>query len=160
MKHLVLIGFMASGKSTLASLLSQSLNLPIFSTDMWITQQVQKSISDIFDLYGESEFRLWEQKAFDVILDLKQTHIIDCGGGFVLQNNIKQLGRVYYLDTPLELIRVRLTALEREKRPLSKDFEKLYMQRKEIYGFQSHLSICEINEVLEDWKSELNAPHP
>ena len=34
------------------------------------------------------------------------------------------------------------------------------MQRKEIYGFQSHLSICEINEVLEDWKSELNAPHP
>ena len=77
-----------------------------------------------------------------------------------MQNNIKQLGRVYYLDTPLELIRVRLTALEREKRPLSKDFEKLYMQRKEIYGFQSHLSICEINEVLEDWKSELNAPHP
>lgn len=159
MKHLLLIGFMASGKSTTAHLLAPSLNLPIFSTDSWITLQAQKSISEIFSLYGEGEFRLWEKKAFEEILKLQQTHIIDCGGGFVLNNDVQKLGRVYYLKVGLEEIKRRLSQKEqRLSRPLSNDVEKLYFQREKIYS-QNASKVIEgknqeeiLEEIVQDWK--------
>lgn len=158
MKHLVLVGFMASGKSTLASLLSLSLNLPIFSTDLWIEFQAQKSIAEIFSLYGESEFRLWEKRAYEEILRLQETHIIDCGGGFVLGNDVRELGRVYYLQVGLEEIQRRLQSKQEElKRPLAKNIEELYFQRERVYqSLASKVILGEeknvLEEVLEDWK--------
>lgn len=159
MKHLLLIGFMASGKSTTANLLSPSLNLPIFSTDSWITLQSQKSISEIFSLYGESEFRFWEKRAFEEISKLQQTHIIDCGGGFILNNDVQKLGRVYYLKVGLEEIEKRLTQKEqRLARPLSHDIKNLYSQREELYN-QKASKVIEgknqeeiLEEIMQDWK--------
>lgn len=159
MMHLILVGFMASGKSTLARQLNLSLNLPIFSTDDWIEQQSRLSISEIFSLYGESEFRIWEKRAYQAIIELEERCIIDSGGGFVLQGGMQRLGRVYYLDTPLEMIKERLCAQERRKRPLSKNFLDLYFKRKEIYERESLLRVREIEEILEDWK-RINAPLP
>lgn len=159
MKHLLLIGFMASGKSTLAKLLSSSLNLPIFSTDSWITLQAQKSISEIFSLYGEGEFRLWEKRAFEEISKLEKPHIIDCGGGFILGNNVSKLGRVYYLKVSLEETQRRLSQKEqRLTRPLSKDVENLYFQREGLYIQRASKVIEENNqeevlkEIMQDWK--------
>lgn len=158
MKHLVLVGFMASGKSTLASLLSPSLNLPIFSTDLWIEFQAQKSIVEIFSLYGESGFRLWEKRAYEEILGLQEAHIIDCGGGFVLGNDVRELGRVYYLQVGLEEIQRRLQSKQEElKRPLAKNIEELYFQRERVYqSLASKVILGEgknvLEEVLEDWK--------
>lgn len=159
MKHLVLIGFMASGKSTLASLLSPLLNLPIFSTDDWISTQTQKSIPEIFSLYGEEGFRVWERKTFEAILELKQTHIIDCGGGFVLRNHPKDLGRVYYLKVPLKEIQKRLENKEqRLVRPLANDISTLYSQREGIYQLNASKVIENqdqeeiLKEVEQDWK--------
>lgn len=159
MMHLVLIGFMASGKSTFAQQLSASLKLPVFSTDDWISSQTQLSISEIFTSYGENEFRVWEQRAYRVIMDLEQRYIIDCGGGFVLQGRMKELGRVYYLDVSLEIIEKRLCGKERQKRPLSKDFKELYIQRKRLYEKESLLKVNQIEEIIEDWK-RINAPLP
>lgn len=159
MKHLVLVGFMASGKSTLASLLSPSLNLPIFSTDLWIEFQTQKSVAEIFSLYGESEFRLWEKRAYEEILELQETHIIDCGGGFVLGNDVRELGRVYYLQAGLEEIQRRLQSKQEEiKRPLAKKIGELYFQRERVYqSLASKVVLGErgegLEEILEDWKS-------
>lgn len=159
MKHLILIGFMASGKSTLAKLLSSSLNLPIFSTDTWITLQAKKSISEIFSLYGEAEFRLWEKKAYRQILELKQPNIIDCGGGFILENDVQKLGRVYYLKVELEEIQRRLSQKEqRLTRPLSNDIQNLYFQREGLYT-QKASKVIEgdnqeeiLKEIVQDWK--------
>lgn len=149
---------MASGKSTLASLLSPSLNLPIFSTDLWIEFQAQKSIVEIFSLYGESGFRLWEKRAYEEILGLQEAHIIDCGGGFVLGNDVRELGRVYYLQVGLEEIQRRLQSKQEElKRPLAKNIEELYFQRERVYqSLASKVILGEgknvLEEVLEDWK--------
>lgn len=156
MKHLVLTGFMASGKSTLASLLSTSLKLPIFSSDTWIEKQSGISIAEIFSLYGESEFRKWEKKAFKQVMSLEESHIIDCGGGFVLQNDVRRLGRVYYLQVELEEIQRRLRAKEENsKRPLSKQIKSLYEIREKIYQAQADRIIgneTRLEEIIEDWR--------
>lgn len=159
MKHLVLIGFMASGKSTLAKLLSTSLNLPIFSSDEWIVKQSQMSIAKIFALCGEGGFRDWEMRACEEISSLKERHIIDCGGGFVLKNDVQRLGRVYYLKASLEEIKQRLLQQDqREIRPLANSIENLYFQREEIYTLKACKIIEECNQtqalraIIEDWK--------
>lgn len=156
MKHLVLIGFMASGKSTLASLLSTSLKLPIFSSDAWIENQSGISIAEIFSLYGESEFREWERKAFGQAMSLGKSHIIDCGGGFVLQNDVRELGRVYYLQVELEEIQRRLMAKEESsKRPLTNQIKSLYEMREKIYQAQADKIIgseTRLEEIIEDWR--------
>lgn len=156
MKHLVLIGFMASGKSTLASLLSTSLKLPIFSSDTWIENQSGISIAEIFSLYGESEFREWERRAFRQVMNLEESHIIDCGGGFVVQNDVRELGRVYYLQVELEEIQRRLMAKEESsKRPLSNQIKSLYEMREKIYQAQADKIIrseTKLEEIIEDWR--------
>lgn len=156
MKHLVLVGFMASGKSTLASLLSTSLKLPIFSSDTWIEKQGGISIAEIFSLYGESEFREWEKKAFNQAMNLEESHIIDCGGGFVLQNDVRRLGRVYYLQVELEEIQRRLMVREESsKRPLSNQIKSLYEVREKIYQAQADRIIgneTRLEEIIEDWR--------
>ena len=158
MKHLVLIGFMASGKSTLASSLSLSLSLPVFSSDVWIEKQCGMSIAKIFSLYGESEFREWEKRAFEKIVGLEESHIIDCGGGFVVQNDVRRLGRVYYLQVGLSEIERRLsTKEESSKRPLSKEIETLYAQRERLYQAQASKVIDNqkegaLQEIIEDWR--------
>lgn len=156
MKHLVLTGFMASGKSTLASLLSASLRLPIFSSDTWIESQSGISIAEIFSLYGESEFREWEKKAFRQAMSLEKSHIIDCGGGFVVQNDVRRLGRVYYLQVELEEIERRLRIKEESsKRPLSNQIKSLYEIREKIYQAQADRIIrseTRLEEIMEDWR--------
>lgn len=156
MKHLVLIGFMASGKSTLASLLSTSLKLPIFSSDTWIENQYGASIAEIFSLYGEDKFREWERKAFKQAMSLGESHIIDCGGGFVVQNDVRELGRVYYLQVGLEEIERRLRIKEESsKRPLAKQIKSLYEMREKIYQAQSDKIIgseIRLEEIIEDWR--------
>lgn len=159
MTHLVLIGFMASGKSTFAKRLHLCLNLPIFSTDDWIEAQSKMTISEIFSCGGEEAFREWEKKAYQEILKLEEKYIIDCGGGFVLHGGIQKLGRVYYLDTPLEDIGKRLRAEEKDKRPLSKSFKELYEKRKELYEKESLLKVKTIEEIVKDWK-RISVPLP
>lgn len=159
MKHLILIGFMASGKSTLAKALSASLNLPLFSTDIWIEQRTQMSIDQIFSSYGEDEFRIWEKRAYEYILNLEHRSIVDCGGGFVLQGELEKLGRVYFLDTPLEIIKTRLLQDQGDKRPLKKKYQELYTQRRMLYKNESSLIIRGEDEVLEDWR-RINALLP
>ena len=49
MKNIVLIGFMGSGKSTVARCLVEKLSREAFSTDAIIELQEKRKISDIFD---------------------------------------------------------------------------------------------------------------
>ena len=52
--HVVLIGFMASGKSTLGPRLAQRLRRPFVDLDDWIAGDQRSSIADIFDRAGEA----------------------------------------------------------------------------------------------------------
>ncbi len=159
MKHLILIGFMGSGKSSLASNLSRELLLPVFSTDLAISEQLQMSISDIFSHFGEEFFRAQESRIFAAIKQLEAVHIIDCGGGFGYYQEVNALGKVIFLDLEFEEILQRMNEDERSKRPLFGNEAKakeLFLQRREVYLAKADIRL----KSLKDLKEQINALLP
>ena len=80
--NIYLIGMMGSGKSTLGKTLSENIQKPFVDLDSEIEKAAGKSISEIFDIDGDEQFRKIETK------QLKQysESIVACGGGIVLND--------------------------------------------------------------------------
>ena len=62
--RLIIIGSMASGKSTVGRKLSKKLGLEFFDTDYEIENKAGAKISWIFDVEGEEKFRDREYETF------------------------------------------------------------------------------------------------
>lgn len=81
MKKIILCGYMASGKSTIARLLSQSSHIPYLDLDEVIEKQAQKTVAKIFEEDGEIKFRKLEHKALNSLINLSEPFILALGGG-------------------------------------------------------------------------------
>ena len=57
-----LVGFMATGKTTIGKRLSSKLNLPFFDSDREIELALGCSIAEYFRIHGETKFRVVEEK--------------------------------------------------------------------------------------------------
>lgn len=55
--NIFLIGFMGTGKTTIANCLSRKLDRKVVEMDQIIAERAGMSISDIFKTYGEQHFR-------------------------------------------------------------------------------------------------------
>lgn len=136
--RIVLIGFMGSGKSTVAQILAKKLNLNHYGTDYLVRGYLgRKSIEEIFKKDGEKKFREAETK---IIKDLekKDSCIISSGGGVVMKpkdmESLKKNSKVIYLKTEFETILKRVKTLK--NRPLLKDKDKakqIYTERLPFY---------------------------
>ncbi|APZ46937.1 shikimate kinase [Polaribacter reichenbachii] len=78
---IVLLGYMASGKSSIGKKLSKSLEMNFIDLDDYIIEKEKKSISDIFKENGEIYFRLIETKYLKEILSKDGNFILSLGGG-------------------------------------------------------------------------------
>ena len=87
-KNLVLIGMMASGKSTIGYLVSKRLNINFVDIDKIIEKEMKMKIYDIFKKKGEIFFRKLEEKT--TINFLKSyNNVISLGGGGFLNKKIR-----------------------------------------------------------------------
>lgn len=146
--NLILIGFMGTGKSTIARQLSQKLSLPFFEMDQLIVEQEGKEISEIFKENGEDYFRDLETSLLKNILQ-KNGGIISCGGGIVLRDeNIKEMkehGSVVLLTATPETILQRVQYSN--SRPVLSgkknihDIAKLMEERQEKYFQAADITI-------------------
>ena len=88
--NLSLIGFMGTGKSTIASRLAENLGFNLIDTDALIEKKASKSIKEIFSDDGESEFRRLESQILEG-LNGKERMVIATGGGIVKnQKNVDE----------------------------------------------------------------------
>ena len=89
-KNLYLIGFMAVGKSHLGRLVADSLGFKFFDTDQIIEEQSGRTILEIFESEGESEFRSMEKAL--ITSGLPDTaSVISCGGGLPIPEGMMDL---------------------------------------------------------------------
>ena len=90
---IALIGFMATGKTTIGKALVIYLGeeYKFIETDQLIIQKTGKSISSIFTEEGEEKFREYESDVCEKVSKLNKV-VISCGGGIVLnKKNVESL---------------------------------------------------------------------
>lgn len=101
MNHIVLIGFMGCGKSSVGEKLAEYLDLPFIDTDLLIEEQEKMSVNEIFETFGEAAFRKKETETLQKIAGQKERHVIAVGGGLPVQTQneeiLKEMGDIVYL---------------------------------------------------------------
>lgn len=110
--HIILIGYMGCGKTTLGKKLSFRKRLALLDTDKMIEQRQKKTISEIFDEEGETAFRMMETECLKEIGNYSDRYVISVGGGLPLKEEnrrlLKELGCVFYLRARPDTIFGRL----------------------------------------------------
>ena len=156
-----LVGFMGSGKTTLATALGKRLNWRVEDSDRLVERHESMSIADIFAKYGERHFREAEHKVLTDLLPVRRVVVATGGGTFVSPENqalINLDGVSIWLDVSLERIIERLPMDGR--RPLASDrsnLKRLFHSRRSAYGRASmrldagHTSTSALVEQVVSW---------
>ena len=138
MSNIFLIGFMGTGKSTVASYIATHYGRDIIEMDELIAEREKMSIPDIFDKYGEDYFRKAETTLLKEI-ENEHNKVVSCGGGIVLREQnvtmMKESGRVVLLTAKPETILERVK--KDDNRPLLKnnknvDFIRNMMEQRQL----------------------------
>lgn len=132
-----LVGFMASGKSTIARALAARLRWRAEDVDELIERRERTTIAQIFATQGEAYFRSVEKEILKVLQPLRHVIVATGGGTFADAENraaINLDGVSVWIDVPLvDLIpRIPLDG----RRPLAAnraELERLYAARVDSY---------------------------
>ena len=107
-----MIGYRATGKTSLAGKLGEKLGSTAMDTDVVIEQQAGMSIADIFAVHGEEYFRGLESEVLGELLKRETVHVFATGGGVPLRENnrnlLKKAGFVVWLKASPETIHRRM----------------------------------------------------
>ena len=147
---LYVVGFMASGKSTIGRHLADQLGWSFFDTDEEIERAEKTSIASLFDTRGEDEFRRIERRLIGQHvrwIERGRPAVLALGGGAFAQAATREMlmgnGIAVWLDCPLDVAIQRVS--QSSHRPLARDPEKfaaLYHARREGYALADlHVAI-------------------
>lgn len=163
---IALIGFMATGKTTVGKVLARRLGdaYRFIETDQIIVEMAQKSIPKIFSEDGEKKFREYESIACKRVSNLTNV-IVSCGGGVVLNkvniDNLKLNCHIVLLEASLEEIFKRAMKDGKETRPVinkddpKKEIEKALTFRKPYYQAAAEFIIETTSKEIQDIVEEI-----
>lgn len=161
--RIVLLGYMASGKSSIGKKLSKRLAVDFIDLDDYITEKEKMSISTIFNEKGEIYFRKIEHQYLKEILTTKDDFILSLGGGTpCYANNIEMINTAnttsIYLQGNVPTMVKRLIK-KKAKRPLIAslgdekipEFVAKHLFERRFFYEQAHITI----KIDEKKKSEI-----
>jgi shikimate dehydrogenase len=91
-RNIALIGFMGTGKSSIAREIADLSGLTFIDTDRAVEQRAGIPIAEIFDLKGEEAFRMMEQAELQELWGLSRS-VVSCGGGAVVSKRNRRVLR-------------------------------------------------------------------
>jgi len=118
-RSIVLVGLMGAGKTTVGRRLARKLGLSFIDSDHEIEAAAGMSIAEIFEAYGEDEFRAVERRVIARLMDGKPKVLATGGGAFVNAETralIQQTAVSVWLDADVAVL-VERTG-RRNTRPL------------------------------------------
>ncbi|MGE3769772.1 MAG: shikimate kinase [Bdellovibrionales bacterium] len=123
-EHIILVGMMGVGKSSLGSRLGKRLNMPFVDSDMEIERAAGMGITELYESYGEDELRALERRVLHRLL-AGPPHVIATGGDAFADDETRAMliagGTTIWLQAGLETLSHRIRRLEH--RPLLQDVD-------------------------------------
>lgn len=166
----VLVGYMASGKSIISKELGEKLGMEVIDLDDYITKKEKMSIPELFKNKGEIYFRTIENKYLKELLEQKEDFILATGGGTPCYANnmkwIKENATSVYLKASIPTIADRVIK-EKETRPLIKEIKdtdlkefiaKHLFERSEFYNqadFTLSVDNKSVNEIVKEIEAKV-----
>lgn len=173
MTRILLVGFMATGKTTLGKALAKDLGLQFVDLDLYIESRYHATVSQIFAERGEEGFRQIERNMLHEVAEFEDVIIATGGGTPCFFDNMEYMnaqGTTVFLDASVDVIFTRLT-IARTQRPLvaGKTDEELRsyitetLNRRLPYYSRATHSFCanqlenvkQISESVERFKEEV-----
>lgn len=118
----VFVGLMGAGKTSIGRRVAQSLGLPFADSDHEIEAVSRMNIPDLFERYGEPEFRALEQRVIERLLR-QGPRIVSTGGGAFMnaltREAIARHGISVWLRADLDVLMERVS--KNQNRPLLRD---------------------------------------
>ena len=168
MRKVILVGYMAVGKTTIASLLSKKIKINTVDLDQLIEHKIGLSINEIFEKKGEIYFRKLEHELFEQLIKNNENLIISTGGGtpcysnnhlLLNQKNVTSI----YLKASLKTIIERLL-IAKNNRPLLankslnelEEFVAKHLFERSYYYNQANFSISTDDKNVETIVEEIN----
>jgi shikimate kinase len=162
--RIVIVGFMACGKTTVAGGLARRLGCEWIDLDSYITSRVHRSPAEIIEQAGERQFREIETKALQEVLKDGNARVIALGGGaWTVETNREMVAEngclTVWLDIPFETCWERITS-SGTRRPLAPDratARLLFESRRSGYRL-TDLHIEAGEDPIDRLMSELGKP--
>ncbi len=173
MTRILLVGFMAAGKTTLGKALARDLGLQFIDLDHYIENRYHCTVSQLFAERGEEAFRQIERNLLHEVAEFEDV-VISTGGGtpcfFDNMEYMNSMGTTVFLDASVDVIHTRLT-IARVQRPLvkGKTAEELRQYITDMlalrlpYYTQAQRTFCanhlenteQVNQSVKQFKEEL-----
>jgi shikimate kinase len=146
-RPVVLVGLMGVGKSTVGRRLARRLGLPFVDSDSEIEETVGLPWGELFERYGEADYRDGERRLVARLVD-GQVKVIATGGGVFVDPRTRELLKektiTVWLDAPVDVLAERTS--RRNTRPLLRNgdpkgtLERLAEIERQAYA-EAHLHV-------------------
>lgn len=168
-KIIVLVGIMGAGKTRVGRQLAKLLKIPFVDSDQEIEQAANLSVSEIFERYGEAEFRLRERQVIERLLAEPPVVLASGGGAFIqpeIRTAIKEKAISVWLKADIDVLVKNLS--RSNNRPLLKGvnlrerLQQLMADRYPVYG-QADITVVTGEQTPQNMarhiKSEITRHH-
>ncbi len=139
-RHVVLVGMMGSGKTSVGRQVAERLGRPFLDSDDQVESRTGRSVREIFETDGEAAYRKLESEALAAAVASRQPQVIAAAGGTVTQpanrERLRQAGTVVWLRATPHVLAERVRS--GHHRPLLADdplgtLSRLAEERHDLY---------------------------
>jgi shikimate kinase len=121
--HLVLVGMMGAGKTSVGRLVARELGRELLDSDDQVEARTGRTVREIFESDGEQAFRVLEAEALAAALERSEPVVVAAAGGVVLsaenRRRLRQAGTVVWLHADPKVLAGRVGSSDH--RPLLGD---------------------------------------
>jgi len=147
-RPIVLVGLMGVGKSTVGRRLARRLGLQFIDSDAAIEDAVGLSPAEVFERYGEHDFRDGERRLVARLVDEGSVRVIATGGGAYVDPRTRELlndrAITIWLDAPVDILAERTSRRDTRAQLRNGDpkatLERLFNERRSSYE-QAHIHV-------------------
>lgn len=157
-RTVVFVGLMGAGKTAIGRKLAQVLELPFVDSDHEIESVSRMTVAELFDRYGEPEFRALEQRVIERLLR-DGPRVVSTGGGAFMNAQtraaIAEHGVSIWLKADLDLLMERVS--KKQNRPLLKNPDPRAVMLKLMEDRYPTYALADITVETRDTRREIIA---